>query len=783
MKQTPMRGATALLCAIILHSLCLSPAQATLTKLRDFSTAYADGAYPVGKTVLTGGNVYGVTEYGSTGYGSVYKMTTAGAVTTIYDFNSAVTSPRNPNAGLILVGTKLYGTGFTGGANNKGCVFEITTAGTLTIRYSFGATATDADRPAAGLIYNSADGFLYGTTLYGGAKAVGTIYKIMPDGTNYSVIKEFDNAVDCYYPRGTVCLGPDGKLWGTTYDCKGFYGGVYKINTDGTGYTFVYGFGSTDTRGNRPLCDLVKGNDGKLYGSCIDSGPNNMGTLFSIDTSNNLVSLVWAFDGYTGAEPGFAVDNWSQYALTVASGTSTLIYGVTRYGGYYGYGTVFKLDTATGIVSLVTSLTLTTANGRSNPLTQNGSTLIGTSYWGGATATTGPDGNLNGWGSAFSCTTSGTLKLLHTFYIRDGYTPDDSPTASIAGYLYGTTYDGGAYGTGAIYKINATTKAYTVLHSFNNYWEEGTSPIGGLIKASDGALYGCTYTGGRFGNGTIYKITTAGLLTVIHHFRGALEGWDAYRKLVQGYGNDKNLYGVCYQGGVSGYGSIFKCDTAGKNFQVIHYFGGPDGQYPGCTLAVEPDTTNNTTKWLYGTTYQGGANSVGTLYRINSNGSSFTKLKDFSTAIGAGAYYNGPILLISGVLYGESYTGGASSHGALWKYVIATDALTNVFSFNNNSPGYQGYLPVGGLSTDGSGVLYGMCRQGGTAGYGTIWKYNLGTNTYTKLHDFVGTTGGGDGAYPYGGATYDSALGLLFGTTSNGGVYNYGTIFSQTLTP
>lgn len=782
MKLIPKRGATALLCAIILHSVCASPSQAVLTKLRDFSTAYADGAYPVGKLALTGGNYYGFTEYGTGAYGSFVKITPAGAVTTLYEFNSSTSSPRNPNAGPVVVGTKLYGTGFTGGANNKGCLVEFTTAGVINIVHSFGATATDADRPAAGLIYNGADGFLYGTTLYGGAKAVGTIYKIKPDGTGYAVIHEFDNAVDCFYPRGNVCLGPDGKLWGTTYDCKGFYGGVYKIDTSGSNYTFVTGFGVSDTRGRRPLCDLVKGNDGKLYGTCLESGVNNMGTLFSIDTGTNLVSLVFAFDGYRGAEPGFAIDNWSQYALAVAP-TGTLIYGVTRYGGLYGYGAVFKLDTATGIVSLVSSFTLTTANGRSNPLTPNGSTLFGTSYLGGGTATAGPNGTFNGWGSAFSCTTSGTLKLLHSFYVRDGYTPDDSPTVSIGGYLYGTTSDGGAYGTGAIYKVNATTKAYSVLHSFNNYYEEGTVPYGGLIKAADGILYGGTYTGGRFGNGTIYKCTTAGIFTVIHHFRGALEGWDAYRKLVQGYGTDKNLYGINYQGGVNGYGSIFKIDTAGKNFQVIHYFGGPDGEYPGCTLAVEGDTGTNTTKWIYGTTHQGGGNNLGTLYRINSTGSNFTKLKDFSAAIGSGSYFNGPLLLLSGVIYGESYQGGASTHGSIWKYDIASDNLTNVFSFNNNSPGYQGYLPCGGLSTDGSGNLYGACRQGGTAGLGTVWKYNLGTNTYSKLHDFVGQAGGGDGAYPYGGVVYDSALGLLFGTTTNGGPVNYGTAFSQTLTP
>src|SRR5205085_6482187 len=105
----------------------------------------------------------------------------------------------------------------------------------------------------------------------------------------------------------------------------------------------------------------------------------------------------------------------------------------------------------------------------------------GTSYYGGASEASGPGGYFAGYGSAFSCTSTGTLKLTHSFYIRDAYEPYDSPTVPISGFSYGTTYYGGQFGSGAIYKIGTTGAfAFTILHSFNNYAYEGFAPTGGL---------------------------------------------------------------------------------------------------------------------------------------------------------------------------------------------------------------------------------------------------------------------------------------------------------------
>lgn len=763
-----------LVSAVFLAISLAQPALATYTKMHDLSTNFADGAYPVGQLANNGGVIYGFTQYGVNGSGSFFKMTTAGTVTTIKEFAGGAGNPSYPNAGPVVANaTTFYGTSLYGGTSGLGTVFSITTTGTIVILHSFTGGVADGQYCYAGVTIGS-DGKLYGTTINGGTKNQGTVWSMTTTGGSFTVIHSFDATVDAYYPYMGVTEASDGMLYGTVYYAAGFNGGVYRLTKDGVTYSFLHGFSGGDPAGYYPFSDLARANDGKLYGTCIYGGANGLGTIFKVDPGSGSVTAAWAFDGYTGAFPSWSYGTNPQNRMTV--GTGNLLYGVTHEGGMNGFGAIFKFDTSSTTATLVASLTQTTANTYPNPLLLIGTTLYGTSFYGGTTAAGGP----NGWGSAFSSTTSGTFKALHTFYVRDLRNPGDSQII-ISGYGYGTALYGGQFDQGAVYKINvASPFSYSVLHSFNNGFSEGYYPYAGLYKGVDGALYGSTYAGGAYGGGTIFKMTTAGVITILHHFRQGLEGWDCYRKLVQGYGNDKNLYGTCYQGGPSGFGSAFKISTAGV-FSVIHYFNNLDGRYPGSQLTVEPDTGLNTTKALYGATYQGGANNLGTLFKLNATGSTFAVLHDFATATGNyGAYFGGGIPLVSGVLYGTTYAGGAFSNGVFYKYDLATNTYTDIHDFNNAA--LEGYYPYGGLSMDTSGNFYGTNTYGGTIGYGTIWKFNPSTSTFTKLHDFLGQPSD-DGANPYGGVQYDSVTGLLFGTTYYGGSNNNGQIFNQTTVP
>lgn len=782
MKLKIYRNAAMILSAFALLSAAL-PANASQTKMRNLSNGYADGGYPVGALVNNAGTFYGFTQYGQdgAGYGSMFKMTTTGTVTTLVNFTGGATSPYQPAAGPVLTSTNTYyGTSIYGGTSGTGTIFKAVVSGstaTVTVVHSFTGGAADGQYAYAGLI-KASDGLLYGTTLYGGANNQGIVYSFDPASSTFTIRHSFNSSADIYYGETGVCEGPDGKLYGSNPYCAGFNGGVYRINKDGTGYSLVYGFSSTDPAGYNPWSDLVKGNDGKLYGTCYSGGANGIGTIFRVNTAGaGSVEPVWSFTGFEGASPGYPYATNPQVRMT--TGIGNLMYGATRAGGLYGYGTIFKLDTSTNTATLLGNLAQTNGDQSLNPLVLNGATLYATSYYGGLSGQSGPGGSPTGWGSTVSCTTTGTLKLLHSWYIQDGYFPYDSPTAPISGYCYGTTYYGGQFSVGTIYKIGTTGSfTYSVLHSFNNYLLEGAYPWGGLFKAADGALYGTTSGGGLFGYGTIFKVTTSGVLTVLHHFRASQECYSPYRKLVQGYGTDKNLYGTCWVGGPAGYGSVFKIDTAGKTFQIIHYFGNLDGRNSACQLTVENDGI--TTKYLYGTTYAGGTSGVGTLFRMNSSGTSYTVLHNFTGGTDGSypGYFGGPMPELSGVLYGTTYTGGTAANGVLWKYDTTTSTFTPLHQFNNAVG--EGYYPYGGVSTDGVGNFYGTCYYGAVAGMGTVWKYNPGSSTFTVLHTFTGSP---DGAYPQGGVVYDTASGLLWGTTSNGGTTNQGTIFNQTTAP
>lgn len=763
-------GAMALLSAIII-SVMAAPTNATLKTMRNLTNAYSDGAYPVGALANISGTLYGVTQYGTNGYGSLYKMTTAGATKTIYEFTGAADSPSYPLSGPTAVGTTLYGTSYYGGASNAGTIYKITTSGAVTILHSFTNTSTDGGNPVSGLTLDSSKPVFYGTTFSGGINGLGTMFSINVDGTNYQMLHAFSASHDSVQnPAAALCEGSDHRLYGSgTYGSQGV---LYYVNKDGTGINeFV---APTSGGGSNQLSDLVKGTDNKIYGTGMNNGLNGLGTVFRFDAGLNYEEC--SFDGYNGAYPADNYNSSPQIRLTVGAGNT--LYGVTRFGGMNGLGTIFKVDGAAFTISSLASFTQTTSNSFPNPLTLIGTTLYGTSFYGGMTATIASDGSSYGFGSAYSCTASGTFKSLHSFFIQDGYGPTDAPTAAISNYLYGTTPYGGLAGTGTVYKINTTGAfAYTILHSFNT--SEGTYPVGGLYKAADGALYGCTTGGGLYGYGTIYKITTTGTFSVIHHFH-LYEGQFAYRKLVQGYGADKNLYGICYSGAAGNVGSIFKVSTSGA-FALIHHFSNFDGQYPGSQLTVAPDTTLNTTKYLYGMTYQGGANALGTMFRVNQTGSTFQVVHNFAGAPdGANAgYYNGSMYLSStGVLYGTTYQGGnqAGAGGGIFKYDTVGGTFAMIHSFDNTLD--EGNVSYGGLVSDGSGNLYGTMFYGADTS-GTIWKYNVAGDTLTLLHLF--SPDGSDGAGPYG-VIFDPS-GLLYGTTSSGGTAANGTIFSQTLAP
>jgi len=303
-----------------------------------------NGVNPLaGLTLAPDGNFYGTTEYGGTNFantninaglggGTVFRLTTNGALTTLATF--AVTNGQCPHAGLTWgPGDLFYGTTARGGSFGDGTIFSVTTSGTLTMLTNF--NNANGNNPTAGLTLGP-DGNLYGVTQSGGSHSAGTVFKVTPSGILTNLYHFGSKAADGASPQTTMTLGPDGNLYGatayTSFTPFDLNGTIYKITTNGTLTTLInFDF----YNGGNPVGSLTLGPDGNFYSTTYfgDNGNNaNLGIVYSL-TTNGVFTVLAEFDGSNGAYP--------VSGLTL--GPDNNLYGATTGKGVNGNGTIYKL--------------------------------------------------------------------------------------------------------------------------------------------------------------------------------------------------------------------------------------------------------------------------------------------------------------------------------------------------------------------------------------------------------------------------------------------------------
>ncbi|TXH05613.1 MAG: hypothetical protein E6R07_02050 [Nevskiaceae bacterium] len=304
----------------------------TPTTLYSFGANNTDGASPYSALVQgSDGNFYGTNSAnGANGKGTVFQITSSGALTTLHAFGAG--SDGAEPSGTLVQGRdgSFYGTTQTGGAYGGGTLYKITPSGVITTLYSFGGVANDAAGPYAGLVQGS-DGNFYGTTPLGGANGEGTVFKLTPAG-DFTILYSFsaiaaDRNADGALPYAGLVQGGDGNLYGvTSYGGAKNFGTVYRITTAG-GFTTLYSFsGAAD--GAHPRAGLIDGGDGSFYGTASGGGANNLGTAFKI-TPNGTLSTLYAFgaNAADGASPYGALlkaSNGGLYGTTLGSGLGTI---------------------------------------------------------------------------------------------------------------------------------------------------------------------------------------------------------------------------------------------------------------------------------------------------------------------------------------------------------------------------------------------------------------------------------------------------------------------------
>jgi uncharacterized repeat protein (TIGR03803 family) len=285
----------------------------------------------------------------------------------------------------------------------------------------------------------------------------------------------------------------------------------------------------------------------------------------------------------------------------------------------------------------------------------------------------------------------------------------------------------------------------------------GVGPLLHLVQGPNGMFYGETFNGHGNSFGTVFALNTNGTgFTNLYSFNSSGGEFPKGGLILSG----TNLYGTTYEGGNgTGDGTVFAVNTNGTVFTNLYNFSGNDGSSPQADLVLSSNV-------LYGSTFGGGAHSYGTLFAIHTDSTGFTNFYNFSGSDGGNP--NGGMVLSGNRLYGTTYDGGIHFDGSI--FAINTDGtgFTNLLSFAN----YNGYFPMGTLILSGN-TLYGTTLMGGTKGYGEVFAINTDGSGFTNLFSF---TNGIDGVNPEAGLVLSGHA--LYGTADGGGAKNFGDVFS-----
>ncbi|WP_156891797.1 beta strand repeat-containing protein [Nevskia ramosa] len=657
-----------------------------------YSFSCDTGCGPSGSLVENAdGLFYGTTRTGrgSNDVGSVYSLSKTGTHVLLHGFSSANPAGGNdPQSSLTLGADGAYygstvfgGTGGGDGCNACGTVFRITTGGVFTTLHSM--TAGEGNRPI-GRLALGADGNLYGTNAAGGGTSTsgsvynGSAFRITPAGT-FTVLFRFiaDTSIDAantgIYPASGLITGPDGNFYGTTESavatnavpgCAGAVinltslgpaGTVYRLTPAGALTTlscFTYDSAGRYADGTGPDAALTLGADGAFYGTTISAGlvpagttPTNpsapsqgSGTVFRVTSSGSIRRIA------TFSAPPSEGRTVSGALLQAADGT---FYGVTASGTPKGYGgSIFRL-TASGTLS-----TLYQFSGGGQP--ESGLSLgPDGAYYGVAEL-----GGANGLGSVFRITAAGEFSTVYSFTGGgNGLRPKTALTLGSDGLFYGTTSEGGSgSGSGTIFRVSPTG-SYTPLHSFD-LATSGNQPLGKLLLASDGNFYGTTTSFGANSFGTLYRLTPAGVVTVLHAFRGdTTEGGGPAAGVIQGA--DGALYGTTAGGGSNAGGTVYRVTLDGAYSTLYNFRSGAPGENPRSPLLLGRDGN------FYGTASNiSFGDSRGVVYRLTPQGQYAVVYQSASLANEDGLE-DEPIQAADGDLYVPTRSDGSFNFGSV----------------------------------------------------------------------------------------------------------------------
>ena len=387
-------------------------------------------------------------------------------------------------SGRLLVGLDgaIYGANTQGGTNDHGTLFKVNPNGTgFTVLKQLDSPVTGKN-PFGGMVQGP-DGTIYGTTAGGGTQG-GTVFKIQPDGTGFTVLQQL-----IYNPHGNgtrASLLLNGTvLYGATYTggtAGDFGGAVFKLNTNGTGFTVLKSF-SYGVHGGNIQTGLSQGSDGVLYGAAPNGGPNSGGTVFKLNPDGTGFTVLRSFVNADGINPSGPV-----------VGNDGALYGVTEYGGTENLGTLYKMNTDGTSFTVLRNFTWGTGGNSRGGLTKRSD-----GKFFGVTTSGAPSGqavvySVGADGSGY------TVESILTPAIH-GQHPQDTVALGADGTIYGAGYTAGALNFGAVFSQAPAPTGKVLSFDGTNDYVRSTNPAGLPTGNSDHTVeFWVNYTGGQTGH-------------------------------------------------------------------------------------------------------------------------------------------------------------------------------------------------------------------------------------------------------------------------------------------
>jgi len=599
---------------------------------------------------------------------------------------------------------ELWGLFNSGGEHGIGGIYSLdSNANFNSIEYSF---KPKTGRNPLGYLLIANNGKYYGTASNGGLQNNGTIFEFDPATNQHKIRFHFDNVISGDSPEGPLIQASNGLLYGTTK-----FGGIYNKGTifsyDINTQVFQKIHDFNDFNGAQPRGGLTQANSGKLYGLTEFGGPGNgnEGVLFEYDISTNTYAIKVNFFLVSGAHP--------QGNLLNAADSN--LYGTTYEGGAHRDGVLFKYEPDSSVYTVVSDFQSYTNGGH-------------------------PDGNLI---QASDGNIYGVCHLKNT---------------------QASSIDLG----GTVFRFDPSSTGGLSYRNFLNLGFSDYTPYGKLVE-HNGSLIGLYSRDGpnntKNGNTQVFSYNL-----VTRSISSRLDlGRKNFSSRLPGFIKNSNnkLLAILPRSGITGGGELLEY-TPHSSYRILQNFNLREASFPISNLL---EASNGL---LYGTTIRGGKHNMGVLFSYNPSTKAFRILNEFSNSINSGREPMGELIEYSnGIILGSCRYGGNFDDGVIYTFNINRDSISIAFHFDSLS----GRNPRGGLMMASNGLVYGTTYSGGTYDEGVLFEFDPNTNNYTKKRDFFWF----DGANPVGLPT-EFRSGILYGTTSNRGQFtSSGTLYEYNL--